>query len=165
VAERRRPVRLRPDAGLAISATGGLLLLYLMFQGWFALRQVAPVPEDAVGVGIGRSFDAWVSFAWVDLLLLAVSVVSIGLLVAAFSGLRLPVKPGPVLVVLGAAAFLVVLFRIAFPPFEDAGRESAPFFALLCCLVIGGGGHLSYLLSKRRRSRAGSPPAAGSTAR
>ncbi len=75
--EKSSPQRLRPDPGLLVSAAAGILLFLLLFRGWFGLREDAPVSEGAVGVGLGRSFDAWVSFAWIDLSLLAIAVAAV----------------------------------------------------------------------------------------
>jgi hypothetical protein len=156
--ERARPDRLRPDPGLLLAALAGFLLFLLLFRGWFGLETAAPVTEGAVGVGLGRSFDAWVSFAWIDLFLLAVSVVAVGSAVAGFAGLRLRIRPGLVLVAIGAGAFVLVAYRLILPPWDGAEREMAPFLALLCCLGISGGGFLSFAIATGRiglRSRAG----------
>lgn len=142
----RAGFRLRLDLGQVLAAVAGLLLIYLMFQGWFSLQEAAPVAEDAVGVGLGRSFNAWISFDWVDLYLLFTVVVAVALPVLAAMRVRLPVKGGAVLVLLGAGAFVLVLFRLIFPPWDGAGREAAPFLALLATAGIAAGGHLSNLL-------------------
>jgi hypothetical protein len=164
VPEGRKPQRLRPDPGLLLAGAASILLFLLMFRGWFGLKQAAPVADGAVGVGLGRSFDAWVSFAWLDLLLLAVVAVTVVFLAMAFAGFRMNFRPGPVLVVLGLIGFILVAYRLVFPPWAEAQREAAPFLALLCCLAIAGGGHLSYLISSGRirpllSARPGRPPA------
>jgi hypothetical protein len=157
VPEARRAKRLRPDPGLLIAGLASILLFLLLFRGWFGLEQAAPVSDGAVGVGLGRSFDAWVSFAWIDLFLLALVAVTLAFVVMAFAGLRLRFRPGPVLTALGAVGFLLVFYRLVIPPWADAQRELAPFLALLCCAAIAGGGHLSYLISSGRL-RAGTAP-------
>lgn len=146
----RQPSRLRPDPGLLIAAVAGVLLFLLLFRGWFGLQSAAPVAEGAVGVGLGRSFDAWVSFAWIDLYLLAVAVAAVVSVAMGFAGLRLRYRPGPVLVVLGLAGFVMVAYRLVALPWEGADREAAPFLALLCCLAIAGGGHLSHSIATGR---------------
>lgn len=135
-----------------------------MFRGWFGLAEAAPVADGAVGVGLGRSFDAWISFAWLDLFLLAVIALTVAFVVMAFAGFRLRFRPGPILTVLGALSFALILYRLIFPPWLDADREAAPFLALLCCLAIAGGGHLSHLISSGQL-RARSKPAAAGRAR
>ncbi len=142
--EGRSPERLRPDPGLLLSAAAGFLLFLLLFQGWFGLREAAPVSEGAVGVGLGRSFDAWVSFAWIDLYLLAVTVSTLIFAAMGFAGVRTRLRPGPVLLVLGGIGFLLVAYRLVIPPWDGADREAAPFLALLCCLGVAAGGQLSY---------------------
>ncbi len=142
--EGRSPERLRPDPGLLLAAAAGLLLFLLLFQGWFGLREAAPVSEGAVGVGLGRSFDAWVSFAWIDLYLLAVTAATLVFAGMGFAGAKTRFRPGPVLVVLGAVGFLLVAYRLVIPPWDGADREAAPFLALLCCLGVAAGGQLSY---------------------
>jgi hypothetical protein len=167
VAEGATRTRLRPDPGLLLAGAASILLFLLMFRGWFGLKEAAPVAEGAVGVGLGRSFDAWVSFAWIDLFLLAAVAVVLLFLGMAFAGVRLSFRPGPVLVGLGLACFLLVAYRLILPPWADAQREAAAFFALLCCLAIAGGGQLSFLISSGR-IRASSPrtsPAKGSSPR
>jgi len=144
VPEGRPPERLRPDPGLLLSAVAGVLLFLLLFQGWFGLPEAAPVSEGAVGVGRGRSFDAWVSFAWLDLVLLAVSVAAVVFAVLGFAGVRTRFQPGLFLVAVGLVGFLLVAYRLVIPPWDGADREAAPYLALLCCLAIAAGGHLSY---------------------
>lgn len=148
--EARPAKRLRPDPGLLIAGIASIFLFLLLFRGWFGLEQAAPVADGAVVVGLGRSFDAWVSFAWIDLFLLVVVAVTLAFVGMAFAGLRLRFRPGPVLTALGALAFLLVFYRLLIPPWADAQRELAPFLALLCCAAIAGGGHLSYLISTGR---------------
>jgi hypothetical protein len=152
-------VRLRLDLGLILGAAAGVLLLLLMFSGWFNLQADAPVADDAVGVGMGRSFDAWVSFDWIDLYLLAMVAVALALPVLAARRARLPVKAGAVLIVLGAGACLLILYRLVFPPWDGAGREAAPFLALLCAAAIVAAGllsnHLVAVDLRRRKASAG----------
>lgn len=148
--EGREPKRLRPDPGLLLAAAASILLFLLLFRDWFGLAQAAPVAEGAVGVGLGRSFDAWVSFAWLDLFLLAVVAVTVFFLAIAFAGVRLRFRPGPVLVGLGVFSLLLIAYRLVVPPWAGAEREAAPFLALLCCAAIAGGGQLSYLISSGR---------------
>lgn len=157
-------VRLRLDLGLLVSAAGGLVLLYLMFKGWFNLQSAAPIADDAVGVGMGRSFDAWISFDWIDLYLLLTVAVTLALPVLAAKRVRvpvptvgrtrIPVEAGTVLMALGVGAFILIGFRLLFPPWDGAGREAAPFLALLCTAVIVAGGRLSsHLVAVDRRRR------------
>lgn len=146
VPERRSPQRLRPDPGLLVSAAAGILLFLLLFRGWFGLREDAPVSEGAVGVGLGRSFDAWVSFAWIDLGLLAIAATAVAAAALGFAGVRTRFRPGPALVALGAAGFLLIAYRLVIPPWDGADREVAPYLALLCCLAISAGGHLSWMI-------------------
>lgn len=155
--EARAPKRLRPDPGILLAGAASIMLLLLLFRGWFGLEQAAPVTEDAVGVGLGRSFDAWVSFAWLDLFLLAVVAVNLAFLAMAFAGLRLRLRPGPVLVGLGIVSFLLISYRLVIPPWPDAEREVAPYLALLCCAAIAGGGHLSFLISSGKLQAKGEP--------
>lgn len=156
-----------------MSSAGALALLFLMFKGWFNLQSAPPVAEDAIGVGMGRSFNAWISFDWIDLYLLFTVVVALALPVLAARQVRvpvptlghgrMPVEAGAVLIALGAGAFVVIGFRLLFPPWDGAGREAAPFLALLCAAVIAAGGRLSsHLVAVDRRRRSaplkGKPP-------
>ncbi|MFA9399535.1 MAG: hypothetical protein ACERKT_00330 [Acidobacteriota bacterium] len=131
---------------MLLAAGAGLFLFYLMFRGWFNIQSSAPVSDEAVGVGMGRTFDAWVSFGWIDLYLMLTAVVTVTLPILAARRMRLPVKAGALLVALGAGAFILIAFRLLFPPWEGAGREPAPYLALLCAVTIVAGGHLSNLL-------------------
>ncbi|MDQ2621761.1 MAG: hypothetical protein M3Y45_01835 [Actinomycetota bacterium] len=149
---RGRPLRL--DVGLLLAALGGFFLLILMFSDWYSISASAPVAEDAIGVGVGRGWDAWTSFAWIDLILLLTVVVAIGSAVLSVLQARLPVRPGAILTALGGLSFLLVLYRLISPPWDDAGREAAPWLSLLCLAAVVGGGYLSNRLQSGRRNDA-----------
>lgn len=138
---RSRPLRL--DVGLLLAALGGFFLLILMFSDWYSISASAPVADDAIGVGVGRGWDAWTSFAWIDLVLLLTVVAAIGSAVLSALRARIPVRPGAILTAIGGLSFLLVLYRLVSPPWNDAGREAAPWLSLLCLGAVIGGGYLS----------------------
>ncbi len=145
---RDRPLRL--DVGLLLSAVGGFFLLIVMFGDWYSISASAPVADDAIGVGVGRAWDAWTSFAWIDLILLLTVAVAIGSAVLAGLRVKLAIRPGAILTALGGVSFLLVLYRLISPPWSDAGREAAPWLALLCLAAVIGGGWLSNQFQGRR---------------
>lgn len=154
---RGRPLRL--DVGLLLAALGGLLLFVLLFSDWYSISATAPVSDDAIGVGAGRSWDAWTSFAWIDLILLLTVAVAIAAAVLAGMRARLPLRPGAILAVLGGISFLLVLYRLISPPWSDAGRDAAPWLALLCLAAVVGGGVLSNRFQEQRRTATRRRPA------
>src|SRR5690606_584776 len=100
------------------------------------------------------AWDAWTSFAWIDLILLLTVVVSIGMAVLAGLRVPMPMRPGAILTAFGGFSFLLALYRLISPPWSDAGREAAPWLSLLCLAAVIGGGVLSNRLQSKNREAA-----------
>jgi len=98
----------RLSVGEMVAAAGGAVLLLVMSAfTWFTV---------AKGVG-GR--DAWQAFTLIDLLLFLVVLVAIAFALARMAGVDLrplPVRPGLIVAVAGAVAFLLLLFRLFVVP-------------------------------------------------
>jgi hypothetical protein len=137
--------------GALIAGISGVLLFIFMFFGWFG----APTPEvvtPAGGIeidfgevsGVDTTFNAWQSFDFIDLVLLAAVIVSVGLLVMSAMGtsVNLPVAASAITAGIGILATLLVLYRIIDPP-GDADREFGVFLGLLASAGIAIGGWLS----------------------
>ncbi len=154
---RLRPVRV--DLGLLVAGLAALPLIPLLFGSWFCLPSGSLGGEGAVVVSPERCFNAWTSFAVIDLVLMLAAVAVIALVVMALKHARLPVEPGPVVTVLGVIPFLLVAWRLISPPWAGAGRAGTPFLALACLAAVAGGGILSGRLrgAVRKRGRKGAP--------
>ena len=143
----------RISFGEMIAGVSGILLFIFMFFGWFS-------PERA-----GFSFNAWGSFALLDILLFLAAVVAVALPVLTATGAMptgLPAPPGRIVAIAGAVVFVLVLLRIIFPPDllfgpieADADREIGVYLGLLATAGIAFGG----LTASRERATGAGPPA------
>jgi hypothetical protein len=141
----------RVPRGALIAGISGVLLFIFMFFSWFGAGTAEVVtPAGGVEIDFGEvpgadtTFNAWQSFDFIDLVLLAAVIVSVGLLVMSAMGtsVNLPVAASAITAGIGALATLLVLYRIIDPP-GDADREFGVFLGLLACAGITIGGWLS----------------------
>ena len=126
--------------GQKIAAGSAVLLFIVMFFSWFGLSndQGAQVLSSA---GFDTTANAWQSFDFIDLVLLATIVVAVGaaVLVASGSAVNLPVPPGVLTTLLGGLSTLLILYRILDPP-GDASRKFGVFLGLILAGAITYGG-------------------------
>lgn len=121
----------RLDAGAAVAAVGGVLLLVSLFLDWYG--------ED------GEGFSAWTVFELIDLALAAIALLS----VAAFlrrSGYDRRLPDMPLLVLGGAALMLTASQLVNSPPavaFSDLGLETGAWLGLAASALILAGGFMS----------------------
>lgn len=121
----------RLDAGAAVAAVGGLLLLVSLFLDWYG--------ED------GEGFSAWTVFELIDLALAAIALLAI----AAFlrhSGFERRLPEIPLLVLGGAALVLTASQLVDSPPavaFSDLGLETGAWLGLAASALILAGGFMS----------------------
>ena len=141
----------RVPRGALIAGISGVLLFIFMFFSWFGAGTAEVVtPAGGIEIDFGEvpgadtTFNAWQSFDFIDLVLLAAVIVSVGLLVMSAMGtsINLPVAASAITAGIGALATLLVLYRIVDPP-GDADREFGVFLGLLACAGITIGGWLS----------------------
>jgi hypothetical protein len=106
----------RLRAGDWIAALGGVTLLLSLFLPWY--DHGTPSGELLRSGGGRGGWDAWASFAVIDVALALVALAAIGLWLAT-STQRVPALPiawAALLVLVGLLALLLVLFRVAFEP-------------------------------------------------
>ena len=141
----------RVPRGALIAGISGVLLFISMFFSWFGAGTAEVVtPAGGIEIDFGEvpgadtTFNAWQAFDFIDLVLLAAVIVSVGLLVMSAMGtsVNLPVAASAITAGIGALATLLVLYRIIDPP-GDADREFGVFLGLLACAGITVGGWLS----------------------
>ena len=134
--------------GALIAGISGVLLFIFMFFSWFGAGTAEVVtPAGGIEIDFGEvpgadtTFNAWQSFDFIDLVLLAAVIVAVGLLVMSAMGtsVNLPVAASAITAGVGLLATLLVLYRIIDPPGE-ADREFGVFLGLLACggITIGG---------------------------
>jgi hypothetical protein len=124
-----------------IAGASGLALLVVMFLPWYGV-DVA---------GFSESWNAWKALSFIDLLLFLAALLAIGYAVAKAAGALPPDVPWATLVTAaGAAAVLLILFRIIDMPTPDVpsiaqgtidfGRKIGLFLGLVAAAGIAYGG-------------------------
>ena len=142
-----------------IAGLAGLALFLVMFLSWFGVDSTAAeLAEDVqqaaevLGVDAGTATEVdttesgWSSMGWfgVAILLLA-AVAAIGFALVEYTGASVsaPVALSTIACALGAIAFVVVLFRLIFPPGSgEVDREIGVYLGLLATAGIAFGGYL-----------------------
>ena len=134
-------------------AGGAIALSLFMFSfSWFGESVSGTLPGRDVS-GLGRSSTGWEAFTvrrWIWLLTI---VVALALVVAIASGrrLRASLRPGAVVLVLGALSSLLIVYRIAHHPAASAsfggfhasyGIKLGLWLGLIAALAIAAGGDL-----------------------
>lgn len=139
-----------------IAGAAALLLFIVMFFNWFGVDQEGAADisldnlqslADKVGAGFQGDrvdFNAWESFAFIDIILLITIIVAVGLAVmtASAQSVNLPVAASALTAGLGILATVLVLFRIIFTPY-DLGRDFWVFVGLILAAGIAYGGWAS----------------------
>jgi hypothetical protein len=137
--------------GALIAGISGVLLFIFMFFSWFGAGTAEVVtPAGGIEIDFGEvpgadtTFNAWQAFDFIDLVLLAAVIASVGLLVMSAMGtsVNLPVAASAITTGLGLIATLLVLYRIIDPP-GGADREIGVYLGLLACVGITIGGWLA----------------------
>jgi uncharacterized membrane protein YhaH (DUF805 family) len=102
--------------GEKISAGSGILLFLFMFFDWFG-AEVSGVPGFS-GTVDGSGGSAWDALDVIPIFLMIAIVAAIGVAVVRLTDadLELPVSLNAIVAVLGAVAFLLILYRIVDPP-------------------------------------------------
>jgi hypothetical protein len=140
----------RVRLGDLIAAVSGVVLFISLFLTWYERSS-----EGALGGGFpSLSYSGWESLGLIENLLLLAALAAVALAVLKAFGLQpqLPVSPGLVVLVLGAVAVLLVLYRLLDTPsglFEDVPgidveRSVGPFVALAAALGVTLGGWMAW---------------------
>ena len=126
--------------GEKVAAGSAIVLFIVMFFSWFG----ASGQVEALGsaIGVDTSANAWQSFDFIDLVLLATIAVAIGAAVVKASDTPVNIPLSTVVTVLGGLSTLLVLYRILDPP-SDASRKFGVFLGLLLAAALTYGGWLA----------------------
>jgi Protein of unknown function (DUF2510) len=137
--------------GEMIAAVSGIVLFISLFLEWYNVSGKGPFGSAA---SVGRS--GWESLGFIDILLFIVAVIAVGLAVVRALNVtlpRLPATTGFIVLVAGAIATLLVLFRIIstgdlgvprLGDFADISRSFGIFVAFLAAAGVTVGGWLSW---------------------
>jgi purine-cytosine permease-like protein len=120
---------MRLRAGEALAAAGGLVLLVVMFLGWYGAEDV--------------TLSAWEAFAVTDVLLALLALLALGVAVTTVTqrGPALPVGLGVITTALALIALIALLYRILNEPGPDGlveVRAGAWLGVLAALLVLAG---------------------------
>jgi len=130
--------------GETIAGISGLLLFIFMFLPWYGIDSVG-------GFGIdGEEVSAWEAFSFIDMLLFLIAVVVVGLVLVQLAEVTpdLPRPPAQIVMVAGAVAFALILFRMIVAPGVDSdfglevdlGRKLGILLGLITAAGITYGG-------------------------
>ena len=150
------------SVGDQIAAASGIVLLISLFLPWYG------VDVNLGGLAEGSAnANAWEALDFVDILLFLVALVAIGVPAAKAAGALPADVPGPLLVlVAGAIAVLLVLFRLIDMPTPDLGggidfsRKFGIFLALIAAIGVAYGGWRANEEAPAGSAPAPAPPAA-----
>jgi hypothetical protein len=140
----------RARLGDLVAAGSAVLLFISLFFNWYS------VSVHIAGFSQSEGFSGWTVLSIIDILLFIIALVAVGLAVARMAD-AIPrtaaVSPGLVVLILGAIATILVLFRIidipgggdvADIPGVDLGRSFGIFVALIASLGITAGGWIGW---------------------
>jgi len=130
--------------GEAIAGISGLLLFVFMFMPWYGIESVGGFGVD------GSDVSAWEAFSFIDVLLFLITIVVVGLVLVQLAEAtpELPRPPAQIMMVAGAVAFALILFRLIVAPGVDGdlglevdlGRKLGILLALIAAAGITYGG-------------------------
>ena len=148
----------RISFGEMVAAASGVALFIFMFLPWYGV-------EDVEG-----SLNAWEALSFIDIVLFLVVVVAVGVAVARAGNNMpsdLPAPPGTIVMLAGALAVLLIVFRLivtpdlggdvaeAFNVEVDTTRKIGIFLALIAAAGIAFGGYTA----TNERAEGTAPPA------
>lgn len=137
----------RISFGETIAGVSAVLLFIFMFFPWFGAT--AKVGNSEVS---GANANAWQAFSFIDILLFLAVIITVGLVIARAADQIPPTLPAPVgmiMLVAGAIAVVLILFRILDTPGEDVtgfgvnvevGRKIGVFLGLIAAAALTYGG-------------------------
>jgi hypothetical protein len=108
----------RLNRGEAIATASAVALFVFMFLGWFGSEISGQAGKIDFGDGAGAGGSAWATLEGISLILMLTIAVTVGaaLLVLRGSRWKPAIPPSAVVTALGGLSFLLILFRIVFPP-------------------------------------------------
>lgn len=108
----------RLNRGEAIAVLSAVALFVFMFLGWYGSEISGQAGKIDFGDGAGAGGSAWATLDVISFVLMLTIAVTIGagLLVMIGSKWKPAIPPSAAVAVLGGLSFLLVLFRIVFPP-------------------------------------------------
>jgi hypothetical protein len=135
--------------GDLVAAASGVVLFLSLFLHWYS------VSGQGVFSGISGGVSGVKILSFIDLLLFIVAFIAIGVAVARIANAmpRLAVSPGLIVLVAGALATLLVLYRLLVTPGDldtgntpgiDVGRSIGIFIAFLAALGVTAGGWMTW---------------------
>ena len=140
--------RNRLSQGELIYGIAGIVLLVDLWFDWYGVNVTAG-SGVLKGFTVGASADAWHSFTFIDIILFLVALIAIGAAVmrATNNVIALPWPPAVIVTVAGAAAVLLILFRIIDTPVDtngvegiDVSRKIGIWLGLLAAAAVAYGG-------------------------
>src|SRR3954469_9604695 len=136
----------RVRLGDLVAAASGLVLFLSLFLNWYKVSVKAVLGSASAAV------SGWEALSFIDILLFIIALIAIGVAVARMANAfpRMAISPGLLVLVAGAIATLLVLFRLLVLPGDlgdlndlpgvDVGRSFGIFIALLAALGVTAGG-------------------------
>jgi len=136
----------RLHSGEVIAAISGIVLLVVMFLGWYRFSEGCIGTATSVGGGPFRAgptacfqhqLDAWTAFSVTDVFLLLAAAAGIGtaLIAAANTKTDAPITFEVGAVVVGLLAALLVLYRLLDPP-AGLDRQYGVYIGTVACLGV-----------------------------
>jgi hypothetical protein len=141
----------RLNRGEAIALVSASLLFVVMFFSWYGSEISGQAGQIDFGAGAGAGGSAWATLEVISFVLMLTIAVTVGtgLLRLLGSKWKPIVPPSAAITVLGGLSFLLVLFRIVFPPdfgtlggiAVNATLELGIFLGLIAAAGVAYGGY------------------------
>jgi hypothetical protein len=141
----------RLNHGEAIALVAAVGLFVFMFLGWYGSEISGQAGRIDFGDGAGAGGSAWATLSVISFALMLTIAVTVGaaLLALTGSGWKPAIPASAVVTVLGGLSFLLILFRIVFPPdfgtlggiAVNATLELGIFLGLVAAAGVAYGGY------------------------
>jgi hypothetical protein len=141
----------RLNRGDAIALVAAIALFVFIFLGWYGSEISGQAGRIDFGDGAGAGGSAWATLSVISFVLMLTIAVTVGaaLLALTGSGWKPAIPASAVVTVLGGLSFLLILFRIVFPPdfgtlggiAVNATLELGIFLGLIAAAGVAYGGY------------------------